>query len=260
MTGVIIIDIAGGRTGGAARYAAELRGYLAHTGRQDVRVIGDGRHVSPAWLLRRELCRPNAPRRIAVNNVSFVSPGGERWALLRNALHFLTDGEAAGLDPALRNSVRRQAAVVRSAACRADVLVVPCTAMAERVTHVVPAARSRIVVRPHPVSAGLVPAMAGERSILCPVLFASYKRMDERLAELLDAVDRYGDRAVRVRVTAGPADFRPPSPPIRGSSSSGRSISTTCARRGYVAGRSTSPPVWSRSATRSPRREPMGRR
>ena len=209
MTGGVIIDIAGGRTGGAARYVAELRGYLARTGRQDVQVIGAGRYVSPAWLLRRELCRPTAPRRIAVNNVSFVSPGGERWVLLRNALHFLTDDEAAGLDPARRNSVRRQAAVIRLAVCRADVLVVPCTAMAERVTHVVPVAQSRIVARPHPVSAGSVPAAVREAAILCPVLFASYKRMDERLTELLDAVDAHGDQAVRVRVTAGPADLPP---------------------------------------------------
>jgi glycosyltransferase involved in cell wall biosynthesis len=209
MNGMVTVDIAGAQMGGAARYVSELRRYLARTGRRDVQVIGAGRHVSAAWLLRRELCRPNATRRIAVNNVSFVSPGGERWALLRNALHFLTDDEAAALNPRLRNLVGRQAAVVRLAARRADLLVVPCTAMAERVTHFVPAAPSRIVVRPHPVSAGLVPEMAGEASILCPVLFATYKRMDERLAELLDAVDDCGDRAVRVRVTAGPADLPP---------------------------------------------------
>ena len=98
---------------------------------------------------------------------------------------------------------------MRLAARRADVLVVPSSAMAERVTHVMPAARSRIVVRPHPVSAGSVPAGAREAAILCPVLFAPYKRMDERLAELLNAVDDYGDEAVRVRVTADPADLPP---------------------------------------------------
>jgi glycosyltransferase involved in cell wall biosynthesis len=39
------------------------------------------------------------------------------------------------------------------------------------------------------------------------VLFAPYKRMDERLTELLAAIREYGDPAVRVRVTASPADL-----------------------------------------------------
>jgi hypothetical protein len=207
VTGIVTVDIAGAQMGGAARYAAELRSYLARTGRQDVRVIGVGRHVSPTWLLRRETA--NSGRRIALNNVSFISPGGQRWALLRNALHFLADGEAASLDPALRTSIRREAAVVRLAARRADVLVVPCTAMAERVTRVLPAVRSRIVVRPHPVSAGTTGPRAREAAILCPVLFAPYKQMDERLTELLDAVDGYGDPAVWVRVTADRRDLPP---------------------------------------------------
>jgi glycosyltransferase involved in cell wall biosynthesis len=41
------------------------------------------------------------------------------------------------------------------------------------------------------------------------VLFASYKQMGRRLAELLDAVQRHGDPSVRVRVTADPADLPP---------------------------------------------------
>ena len=209
MTGIVTVDIAGAQMGGAARYAAELSRYLDRTGRRDVHVIGAGRHVNPAWLLRRETVRLASGRRVAVNNVSFISPGGQRWALLRNALHFLADDEAARLDAALRTSVRREAAVVRLTARRADVLVVPCTAMAERVTRVMPAVRSRLVVRPHPVSAG--PARPGPReaAILCPVLFAPYKQMDERLTELLGAVDGYGDPAVRVRVTANRADLPP---------------------------------------------------
>ena len=42
MTGTVIVDVAGASMGGAARYAAELYGYLARTGRKDVKVIGDG--------------------------------------------------------------------------------------------------------------------------------------------------------------------------------------------------------------------------
>jgi glycosyltransferase involved in cell wall biosynthesis len=193
--------------GGAARYAAELHGYVARTGRADIRIVGEGRRVDPAWLVRREIAARPAGRRVAVNNVSFAAPGGPRWAVLRNALHFLTDAEAEGLDPVLRASVRREAAVVRLAARRADVLVVPCTAMAERVSRALPTARSRITVRAHPVTAVPIPATARDAAILCPVLFAPYKRMDERLDELLAAVDDGGDRDVRVRVTASPQEL-----------------------------------------------------
>jgi glycosyltransferase involved in cell wall biosynthesis len=208
VTGLVTVDVAGAQMGGAARYAAELRSYLARTGRRDVRLIGAKCRVSPAWLIRREVARPGARRRIALNNVSFVTPGGERWALLRNALHFLTDTEASHLDPSLLASVRREAAVVRLSARRAEVLVVPSTAMAERVTRVLPGVRNRITVRPHPVSAESVPRPR-DQAILCPVLFASYKRMDERLAELLSAIQEHGDTSVRVRVTAQPADLPP---------------------------------------------------
>jgi glycosyltransferase involved in cell wall biosynthesis len=210
MTGAVTVDIAGAQMGGAARYAAELRSYLARTGRRDVQLIGGKRRLSPAWLIRREVTSPGARRRIALNNVSFVAPGGERWALLRNALHFLTDTEASSLDPSLLTSVRREAAVVRLSARRADALVVPSTAMAERVTRILPGVRNRITVRPHPVSADSVPRRSREQAILCPVLFASYKRMDERLSELLRAIREHGDASVRVRVTADPADLPPP--------------------------------------------------
>jgi glycosyltransferase involved in cell wall biosynthesis len=202
----VTVDIAGAAMGGAARYAAELRAYLVRTGRADVRVIGEAQRVAPLWLVRREMTGP-AVRRVAVNNVSFVTPGGSRWVVLRNALHFLTTAEAGTLDPALRSSVRREAAVVRLAARRADVLVVPCAAMAERVSRALPAARDRIVVRAHPVSANSVPAMPRDPAILCPVLFAPYKRMDERLGELLAAVEESADPSVRVRVTASPEEL-----------------------------------------------------
>lgn len=207
MTPAVTVDIAGAAMGGAARYAAELRGYLARTGRADVRVIGEGQRVAPAWLVRREFSASSTGRRVAVNNVSFFAPGGPRWALLRNALHFLGDEEAEALHPVLPTSVRREATVVRLAARRADVLVVPCTAMAERVSRALPAARDRIAVRAHPVSADSVPVLPPDPAILCPVLFAPYKRMNERLGELVAAVQQCGDPSVRVRVTASPGEL-----------------------------------------------------
>jgi glycosyltransferase involved in cell wall biosynthesis len=210
VTLAVTVDIAGAAMGGAARFAAELHEYLARTGRADIRVIGGAQRVDPAWLLRREISTLSAARRVAVNNVSFFTPGGPRWVLLRNALHFLTDAEAEGLDLSLRASVRREAAVVRLAARRADVLVVPCTAMAERVSRAVPAAQGRIAVRAHPVSPNSVPKVPRDAAILCPVLFAPYKRMDERLGELVAALDEPADPIVRVRVTASPGDLPAP--------------------------------------------------
>jgi glycosyltransferase involved in cell wall biosynthesis len=203
----VTVDIAGAQMGGAARYVAELRDYLTRTGRRDVQVIGAARRVDPGWLLRRELSRPGAARRVAVNNVSFVVPGGPRWTLLRNALHFLTAAETAQLDRALGASLRREAAVVRLSALRADVLVVPSTAMAQRVARILPRVSGRVMVRPHPVSADWVPRRPRDRAILCPVLLAPYKRMDERLAELLAVIEYCGDPSVRVRVTARPGDL-----------------------------------------------------
>ena len=195
--------------GGAARYLAELRSYLSRTGRGDVRLIGTSQRVSPQWLLRRELYRPASARRIALNNVGFVTSCGERWTLLGNALHFLTEAETVSLDPSLGRAVRRQAAIVRIAALRSDVLVAPCTAMADRVIHAMPSVRSRVVVRPHPISAESVPACRRDPLILCPVLFAPYKGMNERLTELTAALRDYGDPSIRVAVTADHADLSP---------------------------------------------------
>jgi glycosyltransferase involved in cell wall biosynthesis len=209
VAGTVTVDVAGARMGGAARYAAELRSYLSRTGRKDVRIIGAARRVHPAWLLQRELAKPGAARRVALNNVSFVAPGCERWTLLRNALHFLTETETSQLDSSLRASVRREAAVVRLSARRADVLVVPSTAMGERVTRALPGVSNRVVVRHHPVSADSVPRQPRDPAILCPVLFASYKRMDERLTELLAAINEHGDHSVKVRVTASPEHLSP---------------------------------------------------
>lgn len=207
MTPRVTVDIAGARMGGAARYAFELHSYLTRTGRDDVRIIGAGQRVRPAWLVRREIPPRNVGRRVALNNVSFVGPGEERWTLLHNALHFLTETEASGLDPGLRASVQREATVVRFAVRRADVLIAPCTAMAERITQILPATRNRLIVRLHPLSADSIPRMRRDAAILCPVLLASYKRMHKRLIELLDVLSTHNAWDLRIRVTASPAAF-----------------------------------------------------
>jgi Glycosyl transferases group 1 len=207
VTASVTVDVAGALMGGAARLRAELDRYLERTGRDDVQVIGTSRRVDPAWLVRREMTMPSRSRRVALNNVSFVTFGGERWTLLRNALHFLNDSEASALDPSTRAATRHAAGVVRLAARRSDVLVTPCTAMVERVTRILPRLRGRMVVRPHPVSADSIPDLPRDPVILCPVLFAPYKQMAERLAELLAIISACSDPSVRLRVTADHAEL-----------------------------------------------------
>ncbi len=206
MTVSVTVDAAGAQMGGAARYEAELRGYLARSAREDVKIIGSRRRLGPSWLLRRELSSRAGSQRVALNNVGFVSPGGQRWTLLRNALYFLTEGEEARLDPALRAKVRREAVLVHLAARRSDVIVAPCTAMAERIATIRPELGSRIVVRPHPVSVPETPCLPRDPIILCPVLFSSFKHMAQRLIELLTAIGNLEDPWVRVRVTAHQAE------------------------------------------------------
>jgi glycosyltransferase involved in cell wall biosynthesis len=206
VTAAVTVDAAGGKMGGAARYLDELRGYLERSGREDVKIIGSRQGVRPGWLLRRELSSRARDRRVALNNVGFVTPGGQRWTLLRNALHFLTEGEEARLDAALRAKVRRDSVVVHLAARRSDVIVAPSTAMAERIATIRPGLRSRVVVRPHPVSVPLIPRLPSGSIILCPVLFYSYKQMAQRLTELLAAVGDLEDPSVRVQVTAHAAE------------------------------------------------------
>jgi hypothetical protein len=208
MTTAVTIDLAGGQMGGAARYRTELTGYLERRVLPSVKVIGASRQLSPAWLATREAAAAGRGRRIALNNVGFLAPGGERWTLLGNALHFLAAAEVAALEPWLRTAMSRQSMIVHRAARRSDVLVAPCTAMAERVAAVLPDVAGRLVVRMHPVSA--VTGAAVRRSgslILCPVMFASYKNMADRIGEWLTAVDGVLDDSVRLIVTASPGEM-----------------------------------------------------
>ncbi len=202
----VTIDVAGGQLGGAGRFRTEVYRYLRQSGREDIKVIGAQRHLGPAWMAAREAAAVRHGRRIALNNVGFMTPGGERWTLLANALHFLTAGETAALEPRLRSAMARQAPVVHHAARWSDVLVAPCTAMAERITTTLPDVASRVVVRMHPVSPAPLPRHPGGPLILCPVLFESYKHMPERLADWLTAVDDALDERVRMIVTASPAE------------------------------------------------------
>jgi Glycosyl transferases group 1 len=202
VTTTITIDVAGGQIGGAARYAAEVYGYLQRSARDDIRVIGMKRRLTPAWLALREAAAVRRSRRVALNNVGFFTPGGERWTLLAGPLHFLTPPEMAAQVPEVRTKISRQIPVVHRAARKSDVLIAPCTAMAERITATLPEVADRVVVRMHPVSANPIPRQPGGSLILCPVLFAPQKQMPDRLAEWLAAVDQVLDESVRMIVTA----------------------------------------------------------
>lgn len=207
MTMPVTVDVAGAEVGGAARLAAELQHYLTRTRRADVRVVGTGRRLDPAWLVHRELTERRRSRRIAFNNVSFIAPGGERWALLRSALHFLTEAEQASVGSTLGAAMGRKAAMVRWTAQRADVLVTPSTVMAERVTGALPRLTARLVVRPHPLSPGRVPVLPAQTAILCPILFSPYKQMGARITEWITAIDRHLDPAIRMIITAEPSEM-----------------------------------------------------
>jgi Glycosyl transferases group 1 len=207
VTTAVTIDIAGGQLGGAARYGTEVYGYLRRSARDDVKVIGMRRRLSPAWLAVREAAAVRRSRRVALNNVGFLTPGGERWTLVANPLHFLSAAEMAAQIPTLRTAMSRQIPVVYRAARRSDVLVAPCTAMAERISSALPEVADRVVVRLHPVSANPVPRRPGGSRILCPVLFAPFKNMPDRLAEWLAAVDHALDGSVRMIVTADAAEL-----------------------------------------------------
>ena len=256
------IDVAGGQLGGAARYRTELTGYLERHARRDVKVIGSRRRLSPAWLAAREASAVRRGRRIALNNVGFLTPGGERWTLLANALHFLDGHEAAALDPGLRAAMTRQARIVHRAARRSDVLIAPCTAMAERITATLPDVADRLLVRMHPVSALVrTPARRETSLILCPVLFAPYKHMAERIAEWLAAVDDVLDDSVRLIVTASATEV-----PASLAAEPAAALRRTAQRRpgegpvACAAGPSTSRRALNRSAARLRRHGPAGGR
>ena len=235
----VTIDLAGGNLGGVARYRDELSGYLERRARHDIKLIGTRRRLGPAWLAAREATAVRRSRRIALNNVGFLTAGGERWTLLANALHFLTGDEMAALDPRLRAAMWRQAGIVRRAARRSDVLVAPCTAMAERITAVLPDVADRVTVRMHPVSASATPRRPGGALILCPVLFAPYKHMADRIGEWLAAVDEVmddvgsPDRHRESRRGARVACDKPAAAP-RGTAQRGADAGPVVAQPGYL--------------------------
>lgn len=205
MSRKITVDKAGATSGGARRFLLELEDYLASNPRSDVELIG-GANLSPRWLIEREIAAANSER-ISLNNASFAFPGKERTVLLRNALHFASEQEFKDLGYTPSAHMRRQIPVIRFLAHRADKIIVPCTAMAERVAHHAPKLRNKITVRFHPVSPrGWSAEMPDQERpvILVPIIPQSYKRLDLHIPAILKASE--GTNAV-IAVTALPGEI-----------------------------------------------------
>ena len=206
---LIVVDAAGAVMGGAAKYLGELQGYIRRGGRLDIRLTGESRRLTPAWLARREWSARGAMLRVALNNAGYVIGHGRNVTLLANALHFATSSELDNLGYVLPRALALQTKVVRAAARRSDILVVPCSSMAERVAHFEPSLADRLAVKLHPLTqadwAG--DRQAGERVVLMPILNAPYKRLGVHLANLLAASSELLNAGTRICVTAHGSDF-----------------------------------------------------
>ena len=95
------------------------------------------------------------------------------------------------------------------AARRSDVIVTPSTAMAERVAHILPSVRNRIIPHLNPCTPVQIPGTPRDPVILCPVIFSPYKHMIDRLRDWIAAADEYIDPSITMLVTATPAEVPP---------------------------------------------------
>ncbi len=203
----ILVDCAGAQMGGAKRLLNEFDRYLRECRSAQLLVIGRDRALTAPWLLRREVTAGRFGRAVALNNVSHLIAGDERHVLVHGAQHFLRLDEARAFGQRIKPSVHAQAPVVRTALRRADLVFVPSSSMAERVVHLVPSVRDRIVVAFNPVTPPDATEGGGQGSardrddhdspsttILCPILFSPYKRMADHLRIALDALDLLAGR------------------------------------------------------------------
>lgn len=142
---------------------------------------------------------------IASNNVTFAFAGEHRCVLLRNPVHFLSESEAELLGR-MPPRFRAQVPVVRRMATRADLVVTPSSAMAERVVRWVPSVRGRLVVRPHPVTSVGPRLPSTAPFVLVPVIPHPYKDLVQHLSQLVAALDRT-EHPLAVRITAHAADL-----------------------------------------------------
>lgn len=192
-----VIDCAGGNVGGAARFLRELDAYAGSDHSTQFTTIGRGRFLTPTWMAQREVAARRFTRRVALNNASFVG-GSDRTVLLRNALHFATRDEMDALGHTPTRTFQAQIGMVRSATLRASRIIVPSTAMGERVIRHLPSVESRVVVRFHPVTVTPQPGRSEAGRILVPIVPSPYKNLDQHAQLLLSALDASGTDATLV--------------------------------------------------------------
>ena len=184
---VIVLDVAGGEEGGMPASAASTTGYLRRSPGAPTCASSDGGSAcTPAWLARRELAALGGERKVALNNAAFVGPGGARVTVMQNALHYLTEAESRELAAEIPRSMHAQAAVVRRCARRSDVLVTPVLGDGRAGGRRVPrAARPGRWCGSIPSRPTCSRPRERAPAILCPIVFQPYKRMAERLRELV---------------------------------------------------------------------------
>jgi len=199
-----LVDVAGGHLGGAARWRTELEEYLSSRS-QSVRLIGCGRRLTGRWLLERERSAAGSSLVLATNNVSFAMAGKQRRVLLHNALHFLYPHENHLLADMPRR-LRVQIPIVRQMVRRADEIVAPCSAMADRVAFHIPHLRERLVVRMHPITSVGPRLSSDDAFILVPVIPSPYKNLFPQLRMLVAVLRQLGHPA-RILLTAMPYDL-----------------------------------------------------
>lgn len=200
----VVIDAAGAAIGGSGRFLTELDSHLMTAGEKNVQVVGRNRRLTPSWLVKRECLARRADIRIALNNASFVSPGGLNIVLLRNVLHFASRTELERHDFSPSLELRAQVPIIRGAARCANRIVVPTSAMAARVALSAPFLETAIEVRGHPVSQRSWAGKPGspDVGILVPIVPSPYKHLDSHVAALLHATGGAGFPSTRVTVTA----------------------------------------------------------
>lgn len=201
-----VIDSAGAVQGGSARFLRELKLYLGQKAPANITLLGDNRQLSSSWLIQREVVARSATRRISLNNVGFANPRGTNITLLRNILQFATLEEMQHLGFTPSRRLKLQTPIVRTLARASEVLVVPCTRMAEQVRRISPTLNEKLTVRFHPVAK---PAWAGEapshpRDVLVPIVPQPYKNLDQHLPEFLKATDEMEGEPVRLIVPSSP--------------------------------------------------------
>lgn len=195
-----LIDLAGSHAGGGA---GRFRAQVFDCGRE-TQAIGLDTFLTSQWLLKRELAARGADRVVAGNNASFLTAGGERWVMARNANHFMTDDEHRRTWHTMPRSFRAQVPYIRASMRRADVIVAPSQSMADRIIHILPALEPRITVRFHPLRPPHREQAIG-RHILCPIVPSPYKYLPKRLTALQQALPENTD--LTVVATADPADM-----------------------------------------------------